>query len=128
MFNGKKLATQRKLCGLSQEQLAKKLNVSLSSIAMYETNKRQPDNNTIIKMSNLFNVSVDYLLDNDNTSRIIDKVSNNDEEFNAKLKQLAEDEFDKTLFKKYGDLTDEQKKLIMSVINGIIDEASREIK
>ena len=111
-----------------QSDVAKKLNISTSTVGMYEQGRSQPDNETLTKIANLFNVTTDYLLDNDITSKAVEKVASGDEEFNAKLKQLAEDEFDKTLFKKYGDLTDEQKKLIMSVINGIIDEASREIK
>lgn len=126
MFNGKKLAYQRKKLGLSQEQLAQKLNVSLSSIAMYETNKRQPDDETKKKMSEIFGVTIDYLLDNDDTSKTIDDITNNDEELNEKLKQLAENEFDRTLFKKYGDLTDDKKKFVMTVINGIIEEVDKE--
>ena len=43
MFNGKKLAYQRKLKGWNQEQLAQKLNISPSAIGMYETNKRRLD-------------------------------------------------------------------------------------
>ncbi|MBO5138380.1 MAG: hypothetical protein J6B89_01935 [Bacilli bacterium] len=71
-------------------------------------------------------VSIDYLTDNDTISNTIQDISCNDEELNEKLRWLAEDEFDKTLFKKYGDLTDEKKKIVMSVINGIIEEADKE--
>lgn len=125
MFNGKKLAHQRKLMGLSQEQLAKRLNVSMSSVAMYETNKRQPDNETIINMANLFGVTTDYLLDHDDTSTSLSNATE-DKELNQKILQMAQDEFDRTLFKKYGDLSDEKKKLVMAVINGIIEEADKE--
>lgn len=110
MFNGKKLAHQRKLMGLSQEQLAKRLNVSMSSIAMYETNKRQPDNETIINMANLFGVTTDYLLDHDDTSTSLSNATE-DKELNKKILQMAQDEFDRTLFKKYGHLSEEKKEL-----------------
>lgn len=48
---------------LRQEELAKDLSVAPSTIGMYETNKRQPNNDLIIKLAKYFNVSTDYLLD-----------------------------------------------------------------
>lgn len=125
MFNGKKLAYQRKLKGWNQEQLAQKLNISPSAIGMYETNKRQPDNETTTKIANLFDVTTDYLLDHDDTSTSLSNATE-DKELNKKILQMAQDEFDRTLFKKYGDLSEEKKKLVMAVINGIIEEASKE--
>lgn len=47
---------------LKQEELAKDLSVAPSTIGMYETNKRQPNNDLIIKLAKYFNVSTDYLL------------------------------------------------------------------
>lgn len=48
--------------GLKQEELAKILSVSPSAIGMYETNKREPNNELTIKIANYFNVSTDYIL------------------------------------------------------------------
>lgn len=47
---------------LKQEELARDLSVAPSTIGMYETNKRQPNNDLIIKLAKYFNVSTDYLL------------------------------------------------------------------
>lgn len=49
---------------LTQAELAKLLKVSPSAIGMYEQGRRDPDSSTLKKISVLFNVSVDYLLDN----------------------------------------------------------------
>ncbi|MDU2132849.1 MAG: helix-turn-helix domain-containing protein, partial [Finegoldia magna] len=66
---GDKLAYLRKSAKYSQDELAKKLNTSRSSIAMYESNARTPTTSTLSRYSNLFDVSVDYLLGNEtNTS------------------------------------------------------------
>ena len=65
MFNANKLSYLRKKEKMSQEQIANKLNISPSTVGMYETAKRQPDNEMVTKIANLFNVSTDYLLDND---------------------------------------------------------------
>ena len=57
-----KLKELRQQFGLTQNKLAEKLNISRSTIAMYETNASEPDFATVEKIAELFNVSVDYLL------------------------------------------------------------------
>lgn len=52
----------RKEKGLTQDQLASLLNLKRSTIAGYETNRKQPDNATLIAIADFFNVSLDFLL------------------------------------------------------------------
>lgn len=52
----------RKEKRLTQDQLASLLNLKRSTIAGYETNRKQPDNATLIAIADFFNVSLDYLL------------------------------------------------------------------
>lgn len=59
---GNRIKILREELGLKQEELAKKLNISPSSIGMYETNKREPNNEITIKLADFFGVSTDYLL------------------------------------------------------------------
>ena len=59
----KKIAILRKQKNLSQEDLAKILNIGQSTLSGYETGCYEPDINTLIKIANYFNVSIDYLLD-----------------------------------------------------------------
>lgn len=49
--------------GLTQVQMANKLNVSPSAIGMYEQGRRKPDSDMLKKICKAFNVSMDYLLD-----------------------------------------------------------------
>ena len=51
----------RKGKGWSQTQLSKELNVSPSTVGMYEQGRRTPDLKTLITLSRLFDVSLDYL-------------------------------------------------------------------
>lgn len=125
MFNYNKFRELRKKNNYNQFEVAMKLNVSPSAIGMYEQGRRQPDNEIIKRIANLFNVSTDYLLDNDNVSKTIENQIT-DPELNQTLKTLAENEFDRTLFKKYGELSEEKKKIVMSVINSIIDDVDKE--
>lgn len=52
----------RKKAGMSQLQLAKKLNIGPSAIGMYEQGRRTPDIEMLIKIADLFEVSLDYLI------------------------------------------------------------------
>ncbi|MCC5909181.1 MAG: helix-turn-helix transcriptional regulator [Clostridiaceae bacterium] len=58
----KRLKHLRKENNLTQEALAKKLNKSRSTIAGYETERKEPDYDTLIKIAQIFKVSIDYLL------------------------------------------------------------------
>ena len=60
-FN-KRLKALRKQNNLTQYQLAKDLNISCSTISMYECNERKPDIDFLKKVANYFNVTVDFLL------------------------------------------------------------------
>ena len=52
----------RKSMGFTQDEIANKLKIAKSTVSMYETGKRQPDFKKLIKIANLFNVNMDYLL------------------------------------------------------------------
>lgn len=52
----------RKLNGLSQEDLAEKLEVSRQAISRWEMGTAKPDANNILQLSTLFGVTTDYLL------------------------------------------------------------------
>ena len=62
----------RKDLGLSQSALAEKLFVSQQAIAKWESDKATPNPEMLTKLANELNVSVDYLLCNDNASSAID--------------------------------------------------------
>ncbi|TWP31707.1 XRE family transcriptional regulator [Apibacter muscae] len=59
---GKKIAILRKELSLSQTELAKKLNTSVSVISRYERDEMTPSIETAKKLANLLNSTVGYLL------------------------------------------------------------------
>ncbi len=61
-MKGQRLKELREEKGLKQNELAKILNISSSSIGMYETDRREPDDEMKLKIANYFNVSVAYLM------------------------------------------------------------------
>lgn len=63
----------RKSMKMNQVDLAKKINTTQSNISGWENDRWQPDNNTLIRLSNIFNCSIDYILglDNNKNSNIV---------------------------------------------------------
>ena len=62
MIFADKLIDLRKRSGWSQEELADRLGVSRQSVSKWESAQSVPDMNRILKLSELFGVSTDYLL------------------------------------------------------------------
>lgn len=64
---GKRIELERTRLGLNQIELAKKLNLSSSaSISQYEKGDRIPSDDIKLKMAELFDCSIDYLLGKSN--------------------------------------------------------------
>lgn len=57
-----KLKEKRENCNLSQKDLAEKLNVTQSTIAMWETGKALPRADKLPVLAKIFNCTVDELL------------------------------------------------------------------
>lgn len=62
MILGDKISTLRRKNGMSQEELAEKMDVSRQSVSKWESGTSIPDMNKILKLSEIFAVSTDYLL------------------------------------------------------------------
>ncbi len=59
---GKKIKSLRENSGLEAQKLASELSVGKSTLSNWENDRRTPDTDTLIKIANYFEVSVDYLL------------------------------------------------------------------
>ena len=57
-----KLIEERQKLNMSKEDLAKTMNVSKSTISKWESGMSMPDLENVLKLSEIFNVSTDYLL------------------------------------------------------------------
>ena len=92
----KELREQEKI---SQTQLAKKLNMPLITYTRYENGIREPNIETLIKLADFYNVSLDYLVDR---------------KFKNELGYL--NEFDYNFIKSYLNLTQAQKMFIAGTV------------
>lgn len=72
MSVGERIRELRKKNGLSQEELADKLNVSRQSIQKWETNANMPSVDAVKCMSCFFNVDINYLINGTITNNFKD--------------------------------------------------------
>ena len=85
--------------GLTQTEFATQFHVSNGAVGNWESGKRQPDSNTLVKLADFFGVSVDYLLGKTDEPRTLDQ-------------QLEGIDF--ALYGEVHELTDEEKQDIIN--------------
>src|SRR5699024_8912061 len=95
----------------------KKLNVSQSTVAMWETGRRDPSTDDILKISKLFSVSSDYLLGSTN-------ILNND---HSKTSEFLEDfpEGVDVLRRSTQELSPEAREVMIKHMNQFIDDIKK---
>ena len=68
----KNLKKLRENAGISQKQLADSIGISQQSINKYENHKIEPDIDTMVKIADYFETSVDYLIGHSTIRRKIE--------------------------------------------------------
>ena len=82
MSFGEKLKMLRNGQKLTQQQLAKRLGVAKSVVSYYESGDRYPSYDVLIKISRVFHVTTDFMLDVDK-KRTIDVTGLSEDEIAA---------------------------------------------
>ncbi|MBS6421289.1 helix-turn-helix transcriptional regulator [Streptococcus sp.] len=103
-----RLKELRKQAHLTQVELASKLGIVQSSYADWERGKKKPTQDNLVKIAQILNVSVDYLVGN--LQETSDELDNIELLFRMNSKGLTEEE--KRIFKKeLIEFMEERKKL-----------------
>lgn len=76
---GERLINLRKQRGMSQEELAEKLNMTRQTISKWELGVSTPDMESLKNISNLFGISVDELISNNENTNTNNTANNNPE-------------------------------------------------
>lgn len=95
---GDKIKILRKNNKLTQKELSSKIGIAQSTLGMIEKNRTAPGRNTLIKIADFFNVTVDYLL--------------SDDEEKENTKQIKKERDYSLTIKEQEDIDDEAKKII----------------
>ena len=67
MSFAQRLKTLRAEHNMTQKELGRRMNLSRATIAGYETKSRQPSHEKLASMADIFGVSMDYLIDGEET-------------------------------------------------------------
>ena len=70
MILGEKLSLLRKQNGLSQEELADKLKIARQTVSKWENGLAVPELDGLIALSNLYHISIDRIVKNDDDCNI----------------------------------------------------------
>jgi len=102
---GDRITELRKAKGWSQSDLAKKIGVSYTQMSRYEIKGVQPPANTLKKMADVFDTTVDYLISGDKDEKV--KASLKDAELLQQFKAVEQ-------------FTDDDKNVIKKLIDAFI--------
>ena len=123
----RRIAMLRKEMGMNQMELAKYLKLSQQTISKYENGKADPDKETLIRLSELFNVSTDYIIGNSD-KRDHSELTKRDEKNIAKTLDVLKDQIDNNESGELNyngiEVTDDDAELLMDAL----DMALRRIK
>lgn len=86
-----KLRELRKKCGLTMKELGAEIGVAESTISQYETGKRQPDYETLLKLGEFFGVSIDYILTGEETKKAPTLTKKDERDIASKLDEIMND-------------------------------------
>ncbi len=102
---GKRIQQLRKENSLTQQELATKVKVSHPQMVRYETKGVQPPADVLSRLADIFDVSIDYLVNGDKSKRAEQTLK--DAELIKQFKQLDQ-------------LPEDEKNSILKVVNALI--------
>lgn len=106
---GNRIRALRKDNGLTMKQLGKKIGLAESTISQYETGKRNPDNETLLKLGEIFGVTVGYILGS--------------EEKEIAPGEQALTEGEKTLLELFRKIPSDQQEMVLQMIRAALNAA-----
>ncbi len=102
---GKRIQELRKQSGLTQAQLASKIEISHTQLTRYESKNIQPPADVLQRMANIFDVSIDYIVSGNKSDKVEQTLK--DAELIKQFKQLDK-------------MPEDEKKSILKVLNALI--------
>jgi transcriptional regulator with XRE-family HTH domain len=102
---GKRIQDLRKQNGITQQELAGRVRISHPQIVRYETKGVQPPADVLARIADVFDVSIDFLVNGDKSQRAQQTIK--DAELIKNFKELDQ-------------LPEEEKKSILKVLNALI--------
>ncbi|MBC3796465.1 helix-turn-helix domain-containing protein [Acetobacterium tundrae] len=128
---GQRLKVLRESKGMTQQELADILNLSVGTVGMYEIDKRLPNNKNREKIAKYFNVSSDYLLgntDDPTPARDLERdllyVQDVESQWHAFVNEYSNGT---SMFYQYENVDDEQKLAIMEEYKEKLEKKKKKV-
>jgi Predicted transcriptional regulators len=103
---GERITKLREEKKLTQEELAPKIGITRAALSHYEKNRREPDNDTLRKLADFFDVTTDYLLARSNfRTPDYTEAAHRSDDPTTELPEAARksiEDFKRFIFEKYG--------------------------
>ena len=112
---GRKLKSLRERKEMSQGEVAKYFNLTNATYCRYENEIHQPDYEMLKRIANFFNVSIDYLLDNDKNMAATEKI--------VDLRQFIMNG-SYTVQSRFP--TSKERRMLNKIVNAVFEERERE--
>lgn len=110
--------------GFTQVELAKKIGISRSTIAMYETGAREPDFETLEKIADFFDINTDFLLGRTNGTQNYQVSEHPVYYYNEDARETAQFLFENPEYKVLFDASRNVKKEDIDFVKEMIDRLS----
>ncbi|WP_082236037.1 helix-turn-helix domain-containing protein [Halobacillus massiliensis] len=123
---GKRIKYLRNKNNLSQKRLSEALGMSNVQLSRYESGARQPDYDTILKIADYFDVSIDYLFGRPESTS---QDNNEEEDFIKEINRLLEkyeiDDFSFFDIEKWKSMNPEQIKELESYFQYLVQKSKQ---
>jgi transcriptional regulator with XRE-family HTH domain len=105
----------RKKSGMTQAELAKRLHIKQYNVSDYEIGRIEPNIQTLVKLADVFNVTVDFLI-----GRKADAGMGVETRLNDYIGQMQVDKYLISIYDAIKDLPEEKKKQVRDTVNFIV--------
>lgn len=110
MTLGEKLKSCREKSGYTQTFISEKLEVNKATLSSYESGRRKPDYETLTKLADIYEVSIDYLLGRSIHHKL---TARDTEEMTKEAKEWM---------RMFNELPEESRELFKAAIQGVINK------
>ncbi|MGY3779298.1 helix-turn-helix domain-containing protein [Isobaculum melis] len=112
-----KLKELRNKKNLTQKELAQLLNVSQQTIGSWEVGRAEPNNETLILLSEIFNVSTDYLLGKKNDKQYWELTEKEEKDVGKQIDKILDGMENDTDINFYGEpMSHEDRELLANAL------------
>ena len=111
---------------LSQKELAESIGVAPSTYSLYESGKREPDVEKIKLLSEILDVTADYLLFGNVVLKYLDNVDGQEDAYNSILNSPILTENENYLLNTFRMLSEQGQEYILQTIDMVKDKYKKE--